>query len=203
MSLATVNSAPFLNGSQEQKKAVADQWVDSLRATGFARMTNTGIYSDVIRDAEVWVSGRPSLGPYIRSMKMRRWVFLALQSSRFFHQDPQKKVKVLNVPSPKPRRACSFKGAESTSRLGKLDLADNIFLTDEKEHYDVGPLHDRAHPNKWIEDDLPGFRDFTTSFYDHCQTLCLHNMAAFIKVSLGLAPGSLQERCKPASIELR
>ena len=126
----------------------------------------------------------------------------ALQSSQFFHQDPQKKLKVLNVPSPKPQRGWSFKGAESTSRLGKLDLADHVFLTDEKEHFDVGPLHDRAHPNKWNEDDLPGFQDFTTTFYDYCQTLCLQIMAAF-EVSLGLAPGSLQERCKPASSELR
>ena len=65
MSLATVNLAIFLDGTQEQKKAVAHQLVDSLRTAGFAKMTNTGIPSDVIRDAEVWVSGRPSLGPYI------------------------------------------------------------------------------------------------------------------------------------------
>ena len=106
------------------------------------------------------------------------------------------------MPSPKPRKGWSFKGAESTSRLGKLDLADDIFLTDEKEHYDVGPLHDKAHPIKWNEDDLPGFEKFTTSFYNHCQTLCLHIMAAF-EISLGLAPGNLQERCKSSSSELR
>lgn len=126
----------------------------------------------------------------------------ALQSTKFFHQDPKKKVKVLNVPSPNPQRGWSFKGAESTSRLGKLDLADDVFLTDEKEHFDVGPRHDLAHPNKWNEDDLPGFQNFTTAFYDYCQTLGLEIMAAF-EVSCGLAPGCLQERCKPASSELR
>ncbi|KAL9632180.1 MAG: hypothetical protein Q9164_005480 [Protoblastenia rupestris] len=131
-------------------------------------MTNTGIPSDVIRESEVW-------------------------SSKFFHQDLQKKAKVLNVPSPNPQRGWSFKGAESTSRLGKLDLDDRAFLTDEKEHFDVRPLNDKAYPNKWNEDDLPGLQEFTTNFYDHCQTLCLQIMAA-IEVSLGLASGSLQER---------
>lgn len=66
----------------------------------------------------------------------------------------------------------------------------------------MGPLNDKAYPNKWNEDDLPGFQEFTTNFYDECQTLCLQIMAAF-EVSLGLASGTLQERCKPASSELR
>lgn len=106
------------------------------------------------------------------------------------------------MPSGNPQRGWSFKGAESTSRLGKLDLADHVFLTDEKEHFDVGPGHDQAYPNKWNEDDLPGFQKFTAVFYDYCQTLCLQIMTAF-EVSCGLAPGCLQERCKPASSELR
>ena len=64
----------------------------------------------------------------------------------------------------------------------------------------LGPLHEQANPNKWNEDELPGFEKFTTSFYNHCQTLCLHIMAA-LEISLGLAPESLQERYNPASSE--
>lgn len=62
MSLERVNFGIFCDGTQEQKKAVADQLVDSLRATGFAKLVNTGIPLDVIRDSEVWVSSRLSIG---------------------------------------------------------------------------------------------------------------------------------------------
>lgn len=65
MSLAAVNFGLFRDGTQEQKKAAADQLIDSLRVTGFAKLVNTGIPSDVIRDSEVWVSIRPSIGLYI------------------------------------------------------------------------------------------------------------------------------------------
>ena len=61
MSLATVDLGPFHHGTQEQRKAVADQLVDSLRATGFAKMTNTGFPSDVIRASEVWVGSKSSI----------------------------------------------------------------------------------------------------------------------------------------------
>ena len=70
MSLATVNLGLLRDGTQEQKKAAADQLVNSLRATGFAKMTNTGIPSDVIRDSEAWVSSRTSTTLYMSSTKM-------------------------------------------------------------------------------------------------------------------------------------
>ena len=70
MSLNPVNFGHFRDGTQEQKKAAADQLVDSLRATGFAKMVDTGIPLDVIRDSWVWVSSRISTTLYISPASM-------------------------------------------------------------------------------------------------------------------------------------
>jgi isopenicillin N synthase-like dioxygenase len=70
MSLATVNFGLFSDGTQEQKKAAADQLVDSLRTTGFAKLVNTGIPSDVIRESEIWVCRRLSIELYISPTRM-------------------------------------------------------------------------------------------------------------------------------------
>lgn len=106
---------------------------------------------------------------------------------------------MLNVPSPNPQRGWSYLGAESTARLKNPDHAH---LTDEKEHFDVGPPDDTAYPNKWMEDEFPGFRQLSEHFYDLCQTLCLQIMAA-MELGCGLTPGTLQDRCRPAASELR
>lgn len=70
MSLATVNFGLFRDGTQEQKKTAADQLVDSLRATGFAKLVNTSIPSDVIRELEVWVSSSTSIEQDVSPTKM-------------------------------------------------------------------------------------------------------------------------------------
>lgn len=105
----------------------------------------------------------------------------------------------MNIPSPNPQRGWSYKGAESTARLKN---PSNLHLTDEKEHFDVGPPEDVDFPNKWMESELPGFQRFSESFYRDCQELCLQVMEAF-ELSCDLPAGMLQDRCKPAASELR
>lgn len=67
----------------------------------------------------------------------------------------------------------------------------------------MGSPQDVDFPNKWADENaLPGFREFSETFYHACQELCLQIMAACER-GCGLAQGTFVERCKPAASELR
>ncbi|KAE9982988.1 Laccase-2 [Venturia inaequalis] len=174
MAVATIDFDRILHGTEASKAAAAQELVESFRSTGFVRLVNTSIPTSAIQQAEDW-------------------------NHKFFKQEMGTKSKAVNVPSPNPQRGWSYLGAESTARLknpGRLDL------TDEKEHFDVGPPNDTSFPNKWLEDSLPGFQRFSEEFYDACQTLCLQIMAA-CEIGSPLPRGTLVNKCVPAASELR
>lgn len=107
---------------------------------------------------------------------------------------------------PHPQRGWSCVGSEQTSKLRRENIAgrdDVDKLTDEREHFDAGPLDDALYPNRWPDARaLPGFRERITSHYQSCQAVSLQIIAA-IEVGLGVPEGSLVGRCRQDASELR
>ncbi|KAJ8119432.1 hypothetical protein ONZ43_g3614 [Nemania bipapillata] len=94
-------------------------------------------------------------------------------SKKFFEQPVEKKNEVANEPGPKP------------------------------EHFDLGPANDAEFPNRWPEScELEGFRPFMEALYEKGNNICLALLAA-LESSLGLRPGSLEERAIPNAADLR
>ncbi|CZS90732.1 related to iron/ascorbate family oxidoreductases [Rhynchosporium agropyri] len=178
MTLPAIDFSLFLHGSPSERLAIADALVSSFKQHGFARLVNYGI----------------PLASIERLEKINQ---------DFFRLPEQAKREICNEPSPNPQRGWSFKGAETTSGLRQHKDAPRGILMDEKEHFDAGPAHDVAFPNKWPDRDMPEFRQFLEPFHERCQDLCLSIMEA-CEVGLRLPEGTLTQRCQLAcASELR
>ncbi|PQE28628.1 gibberellin 20-oxidase protein [Rutstroemia sp. NJR-2017a BBW] len=177
MTLPTIDFSAFLHGSPSERLAIADALVGSFKQHGFARLVNYGIPLASIEHLE----------------KMNQ---------NFFRLPERAKWEICNEPSPNPQRGWSFKGAETTSGLRQHKDAPQGILMDEKEHFDAGPAHDVAFPNKWPHRDMPELQQFLEPFHQRCQDLCLAIMEA-CEVGLRLPAGTLTRRCQPSASELR
>ncbi|KAJ8123894.1 hypothetical protein O1611_g9487 [Lasiodiplodia mahajangana] len=94
-------------------------------------------------------------------------------SKKFFHQSVEEKNKIANEPGPKP------------------------------EHFDLGSANDTEFPNQWPNGPgLEGFRPFMEALHESGNAVCLTLLAA-LEISLGLSPGSLEERAIPNAADLR
>lgn len=72
-----------------------------------------------------------------------------------------------------------------------------------QEHFDLGAPNDDEFPNQWPEGpELAGFRPFMEALYERGNDICLMLLGA-LEISLGLTPGSLEERSIPNAADLR
>ncbi|TRX91025.1 hypothetical protein FHL15_008007 [Xylaria flabelliformis] len=123
------------------------------------------------------------------------------ESKKFFNQPVEEKNKVANEPGPKPVRGYSAKSVEYVSRL--VDDKTSKPITDSKEHFDLGSAHDTEFPNQWPQSpELDGFRPFMETLHEKGNGICLTLLKA-LEISLGLRPGSLEERSIPNAADLR
>lgn len=128
------------------------------------------------------------------------------QSKKFFALPAEIKNEIVCARGPHPQRGWSCVGSEQTSKLRKENIEgrdDVDKLTDEREHFDAGPLDDSLYSNLWPDSKaLPGFRESITSHYQSCQKTSLQIIAA-IEVGLDLPEGSLVDRCRQDASEIR
>lgn len=128
------------------------------------------------------------------------------QSHQFFSLPADVKKEIACARGPHPQRGWSCVGSEQTSKLRRENIAgrdDVDKLTDEREHFDAGPLEDGLYPNRWPDARaLPGFRESLSRHYRCCQHVSLQIIAA-IEVGLGLPAGSLVDRCRQDASEIR
>ncbi|KAK2606644.1 hypothetical protein N8I77_005378 [Diaporthe amygdali] len=179
-SLPTLDFAKFTNGSNLDQLNLGNALVKSFRDHGFVKLINHGL-PDATTEA------------------------LLNFSAEFFKLPAEIKDDIVCIRSPHPQRGWSRVGSEQTSKLRKENIINRNAseLTDEREHFDAGPLDDTQYPNLWPrEDALPGFRDFMEHTYQQCQEISLRIVAA-IEVGLGLQPRALVRRCCPAASEIR
>ncbi|RYP33162.1 hypothetical protein DL767_004866 [Monosporascus sp. MG133] len=180
MALRTLDFAKFLNGSESERRELARDLTDSFKQHGFAKLINHGIEDQQIADLFKW-------------------------TSRLFALPLKEKAAIANVVRNAPQRGWSGQGGETTAYLreGYLKNGSKPGLTDEKEHFDCSFRDDTEFPNLWpSESALPGFRPFTEQAYEDLQNLSLCVIHA-LEIGLSLPPGTLVERCKETTSELR
>ncbi|KND86888.1 Flavonol synthase/flavanone 3-hydroxylase [Tolypocladium ophioglossoides CBS 100239] len=181
MDLPTLDFSLFKHGSDAESRKLAKTLVQSFRDHGFVKLINHGLPEDAVK------------------------AYMAA-AVEFFVLPTESKMKISNARGPNPQRGFSWVGAEQTSKLRKENLIGQTSwdeLTDAREHFDAGPPGDTEFPNKWpSEDELPGFQKLIESCYLQFQNICLDLMSA-MEVGLDLPNGTLVERCKPASSEMR
>ncbi|KAB8075260.1 putative gibberellin 20-oxidase [Aspergillus leporis] len=179
--LPLVDLGLFLHGTLEEQRFAAKELVDSFVQHGFVRIKNHGIPKEFVQ--EIWHWGR-----------------------LFFQMSEEQKAKILHPPSPDPQRGWSRKGLETTAKLRKENAKrapkGKGELLDEKEHFDCGPPGDREFPNKFPNEDLPGYQEFIERYFALAQEASLNIMRA-CEVGFEMPENSLVERCEPAASELR
>ncbi|KAF1995393.1 putative gibberellin 20-oxidase [Amniculicola lignicola CBS 123094] len=181
MDLPRLDMIKFREGSESERIAFSAELVQSFKDHGFVKLTRHGLPEEMVK----------------RYMKA---------AEDFFNLPSEAKMEIANPRGPWPQRGFSWVGAEQTSklRMENLEKQDGWDeLNDAREHFDAGPPGDTEYPNKWpSEAALPGFRGLMEKCYDMFQKVCLEIMEA-MEVGLELPPGSLVNRCCPASSELR
>ncbi|KYK57401.1 Major facilitator superfamily [Drechmeria coniospora] len=181
MDLPTLDFSLFAQGSRAESKTLAKALVKSFKDHGFVKLVNHGLPEETVK----------------------AYMGAAVD---FFALPTEAKMGISNPRGPNPQRGFSWVGAEQTSKLRKENLEGQSSwdeLMDAREHFDAGPPGDVEFPNKWPSDDvLPGFQKLMESCYMQLQGVCLEIMSA-MEVGLDMPTGSLAERCKPASSELR
>lgn len=131
------------------RKKVALQLADACRRVGFVYIVNHGIRPELLDEAFTWTQRLFALG----------------------HDD---KMLAPHPDGPDVHRGYSYPGLEKVSRVASetddVELVNALRQTkDCKESYEIGSECNEEQPNVWLPDQtLPGFREFTTSFYWEC-----------------------------------
>ncbi|KAK9414989.1 putative Oxoglutarate/iron-dependent oxygenase [Seiridium unicorne] len=178
--LPTLDFSKFYFGSEDEKGRLGENIVKSFVKHGFVKLINHGIRDDTVAKSFQW-------------------------SKNFFELPQDVKDEIVCVRGPNLQRGWSRVGLEQTARL-REDNTINLNageLTDEREHFDAGPMNDPVYINKWPrEDAAPGFREFMEETYGAFQGVSLAIMAC-VEMGLGLQPGTLVRRCRKAASEIR
>ncbi|KAI0099168.1 hypothetical protein GGR51DRAFT_536449 [Nemania sp. FL0031] len=174
--IPTLDLSHFTTGNEQERRQFADRLLAGLINTGFVKIVNHGLDKTKLNEAFAW-------------------------SNKFFRQPVEEKNKIANEPGPKPVRGYSGVSVEYASRL--VDDKTSNPITDSKEHFDLGPANDTEFPNQWPKSpELEGFRPFMEALYQSGNAICLTLLAA-LEISLGLGPGSLEDRAIPNAADIR
>ncbi|RAK81169.1 isopenicillin N synthase family dioxygenase [Aspergillus fijiensis CBS 313.89] len=173
---STVDASRFISGTHDEQRDFADELVQSVLRCGFVKVVNHGLSDELIDELFMW-------------------------NERFFQLEAEQKLAIANPAGPTPQRGWSCVGAEKTSRLFSRG-ASSIDLTDAREHFDAGSPHDKTFANRWPDNALPGFQSFMENFYIKSHEAALTIMRS-IEMGLDLPQGSLVDKCRGSSSELR
>ncbi|KAH8788202.1 putative UPF0676 protein [Diaporthe sp. PMI_573] len=167
-SLPVIDFSRWLQGSPEEKKAVAKDLAEACRSVGFVYVINHGVTPELLDEAFSW-------------------------SKMLFDLPEEKKMLAPHPPGPNVHRGYSWPGLEKVSQYIHKDDEDSDDedaelrkVQDCKESYEIGSETFAQQPNQWLpEEVLPGFRQFTTSFYWSCFDTAKELLRA-IAIGIGL-----------------
>ncbi|KAL1867758.1 hypothetical protein Plec18167_008502 [Paecilomyces lecythidis] len=133
-----------------ERLAVAKQLTDACRNVGFVYIINHQVSPERLEEAFGW-------------------------SKKLFDLKTEEKMLAPHPDGPKVHRGYSWPGLEKVNQvLGNEEDSEVLKkktreVVDCKESYEIGSESNSDQPNVWLpEHVLPGFREFTTSFYWEC-----------------------------------
>ena len=135
------------SSSNAERLAVAKELVAACQSVGFVYIVNHGLPQELLDQA--------------------------FDTAKHLFELPlQEKMKAPHPDGPDVHRGYSRPGLEKVSQYMAGDESEGEKLrsvVDCKESYEVGSEENPKQPNVWLpEKTLPGFKDFTTSFYWEC-----------------------------------
>jgi len=181
MAVPILDVSHFFRESTDVKSKFANQFTESLRAYGVARLAGTCVSPSGIAGLFDWIDKYFELPLHLR----------------------RKHVNVKGPPdSRNPSRGYRALDDEKVWKLSPK-TAGFTSAKELRESFDMGPLTDASFPTPWPdESDLPGFRQYMESQYEVFQKLALQLMGA-IELGLKVPEGEMIKRCAPDGSELR
>ncbi|KZW01187.1 Clavaminate synthase-like protein [Exidia glandulosa HHB12029] len=161
-SIPVVDFGPW-HSAPAQRQAIGDALAAACREYGFVYIVNHGVPDALVDE-----------------------IFAV--SHRLFGLEPQQKRLAPHPPGYAVHRGYSWPGLEKVSNVygHGADVDKLRQVEDCKESYEVGSEGNEAQPNVWLpENVLPGFRDFTTSFYWTCHKVSIEIITA-LALGIGL-----------------
>jgi isopenicillin N synthase-like dioxygenase len=145
LSIPVVDFGPFSSGRREDAIAVGKALYEAFRDYGFAYVSNHTVPQDIVDEAFAW-------------------------NARFFALPQSVKEKAPHPPYGWWHRGYSGVGREKVVQMvyDEESIGELRKVPDFKESFEIGrDGPDTKTPNIWIpEEDLPGFREFFTRFFD-------------------------------------
>ncbi|TGJ84016.1 hypothetical protein E0Z10_g4743 [Xylaria hypoxylon] len=163
--IPVVDLSSWTDGSATDRKRIASELTDACRRVGFVYVVNHGVPADLLEEAFAW-------------------------SRRLFDLPLEKKMLAPHPSGSSVHRGYSWPGLEKVSQTVYADGEEDKQVDDRKvsdvklrmsndydiecllgkqESYEIGSEALVQQPNIWLPPDvLPGFREFTTTFYWRC-----------------------------------
>ncbi|GAP89530.1 putative thymine dioxygenase [Rosellinia necatrix] len=147
--IPVVDLGSWADGAATDRRRIASELTEACRRVGFVYVVNHGVPADLLEEAFAW-------------------------SRKLFDLPLEQKMLAPHPQGPSVHRGYSWPGLEKVSQTiyaegEEYKLAEDRKVSDVKESYEIGSENFVQQPNVWLPDDvLPGFREFTTTFYWRC-----------------------------------
>lgn len=176
-SIPVIDIGPFFGNDQAAKEKVAEEIGEVCRTIGFFYITNHGIPQDQIDE-------------------------LIAKTKQFFHQPLEEKMK-LDINEVHRHRGYVATGALYADAKKKPDLQEGYEVSLELPEDDPDYLDGNIMlgPNVW-PDNLPGFRESVSGYYDAVHQLGITLFRAF-EMTLGLPQGWFDDKINKPMGQLR
>ncbi|KAL5434336.1 hypothetical protein PMIN06_011420 [Paraphaeosphaeria minitans] len=188
MFIPAIDFSAFRNGTEQERRVLADRITEEFKKHGATRLVSHGITGESIKKTYE-------------------------QSDKFFKLPEAEKAAIANVRDANPQRGFSYVGSEATSKVNKRDQKgefqicedDDVDqeLVDAKEHFDYTRKGDE-YPTPWpSEASIPGFRDWMEgAFLPDCMKLARDILTA-IEMGLNVPAGTFTSCMESRVDELR
>ncbi|GAB7350980.1 hypothetical protein MBLNU459_g1477t1 [Dothideomycetes sp. NU459] len=165
--ISVVDFARWNDQNPIEQRKISRELVAACHGVGFVYITNHGISEELSNEAFHW-------------------------SKKLFDLSHEEKMLAPHPDGPAVHRGYSYPGLEKVSQVYGEEAESGAVgeklrkVKDCKESYEIGSEDNAAQPNVWLpESVLPGFREFTTTFYWKCNEVAQVLLKA-IAIGLGL-----------------
>ncbi|KAL7341749.1 thymine dioxygenase [Rhodotorula toruloides] len=180
-----IDFAPFLTGSQAEKKEVAEELFKACTDVGFLMLRN------------------------IDSLIPPSQVSSAFAQTKQFFDLPMEVKEKLAWECPESNRGYVAEGRERVTQESSKEAIEKLRAQapDYKETMEIGKdykdgPYDSPFENRWPETDLPDFKPFMNQFFEDCHRLHVEIMRA-LALAMGLGEGFFDDKVNQKAHNLR
>ncbi|PSN60325.1 Clavaminate synthase-like protein [Corynespora cassiicola Philippines] len=184
--IPVIDFSLFLNGTEVQRREVAEHIDNAFQNVGFVYLKNHGVEERLVE-------------------KCFEWVWVGSRSKKFFDLPLETKILAPHPPGGSHHRGYSAPGLEKVSQhaYDEREIAKLREVPDYKESFESGNVDDKSQPNIWPpEDKIPGFRSFLEGLFPHLASL-IHNLLSALSLSLSLPSPGLPPTHSQSLFQLR